>query len=81
MGKYTMNDVKVFLKDYRAKVNKKGLLSALNKMGKKAAADEQQLAFYEAEYNKVIKEDKEKQDRFVLRMTPVLNDYYSKKKK
>ena len=83
---YTMYDIKKFLIDYRNSLTAKpkGIVAAIpivgTRMTQTAALEEQKRVFFEKEYNKVIKEGIERQKRFILQMTPVLNDFYSEKK-
>lgn len=85
-NEYTMQDIKKFLIDYRNTLTAKpkGIMAVIpilgSKMTEKAAIEEQKRLFFEKEYNKVIKEGMDRQKRFILQMTPVLDDFYSKNK-
>ena len=82
---YTLEDIAIFIEDYRNSQGLKpnDLMISIpfigRKLYQKAALEEQKRSFFERKYNEIINGSPEEQEEFIKQMTPILNDFYSKK--
>ncbi len=82
---YTLEDIANFIADYKESHGtepKNWMLSVPivgRKMYQKAAFESQKTDVFEQAYNKAKKGSIEEQESFINQMTPILNDFYSKK--
>ena len=85
--KYTMEDIAQFLIDYKEcnKYNSKEWLINIpiigGKLYEKVILENMKRTFLENAYNDAIDGGIEKQNQFIIEMTPILDDFYSSKEK
>lgn len=86
-NKYTMEDITQFLIDYKEcnKYNSKEWLINIpiigGKLYEKVILENMKRTFLENAYNEAINGSIEKQNQFIMEMTPVLDDFYSSEEK
>ena len=81
---YTMADIERFLIDYRQsqRLRLKSGVAGVPVVGKEIyerfCLEESKREYFEHAYNKALAGSIEQQMSFIMKMTPILNDYYGK---